>query len=380
MTTVSYAVAGALLAFLFATVMIFKVMPQADHIVKKNYGPTEACIFTRCCFMLCALPFYVFTIWMAVVVVFDEQHGTGVISELCADYSCTTSMALGRQQFDKSACTTPFCSTSDVFARQGSQPKSFKRLGLGKELDFENTTKSYSFVDEVLTVSGEGQLTCGNSSMFECMAAFESSLADFSTSFECLSEEGEVCTSFEASVDSAEEFSLFSCSATEDSADCVVLSSPYSYPNTFFAGAMVILFIMPITYITYSTAKTQLSKVFKCNEMTLFIYSQEAGMQSEQRAENLATGGFTNAEGNKHKKRTFGKKDVAILVAGPALVVFFSWMTIVAAGRVGAGFIGGAFALLALHQFYKFRKFKQAQRENLEARVERNNANAAYYA
>lgn len=366
--------------------MVSKILPPLDHIVKKDYGPLEACIFTRFCPLVIGLPFYFFTIWMTVVIVLRSDKGISVIQEICADdFECTNAFAMGRAQFDKEACLDASCSSEQLQARSGQKPLHFPRLGLGDELEPETSTISYNCVNVVNGTCVEVE-ECGcdlsagfveESAPLNCGATdCLDDLSDTSRSVTCTNDE---CTTWEVSTDSAKQFSFQECECSNDDCstfDCETFVMPYYYPNVFYAGLATILFVLPVMIAVYVVIKTQLRKIFPCKPKEMYVYDQAAGMQDEFKADNLVTGGFNEEQTEKAKYRSCGFKDVAALIVGPLIILFFSWQIILVSGRVGLSFICLAVVLIILVEIYKLVKLCRKQRTDMADRQERNNPDA----
>lgn len=378
---------GILLGLIFSGVLVFKVFPPLDHIVKKQFGPAEACLFTRLCPMIVGLPFYVFTIWMTLVILVKPEKANSVVREICGDdYECTRHFALGRNQFDKEACLSADCGDANLQARSGSKPLHFPRLGLGREfsptyetlefecLEIKNGTCIEAVLDgEVCSCVGEHEF---DSVPLDCEAVSGcfNDIADAKRDSTCLIETD--CTEWSVTTDSDKQFAFHSCSCKgEDCSEftCEALTMQYFYPNVFFAGAATILFVLPTMIVTYVIAKTHLRKIIKCGEMKMFVYSQEAGLQNEYQADNLATGGFNNEQEQKEKYRTFSTKDVLALIGGPIIMFFFSYLIVMVSGRVGLAFVCLAASLIAAVEIYNFVKLINKQNADLQDRIKTNN-------
>lgn len=356
---------GLILGLLFAGFMVFKVLPQLDHVVKKEYGPAEACFFTRFCCLAIALPLYVFTIWMSVVIVASDKKGIAVLQDICEDdYSCANAFAWGRVRHDKEACTSLDCSETDLLARSGSQPTSLRRMGLGKDLEPSRFTETYACEIE------EGSEFCVPPSFDD--------LEDSEVKQTCTVSGDSLCTTWTVETDSEKQFSFSECAcvdATCTQFSCESLVMEYFYPNVFYAGLATILFVFPALVGTYGILKTQLRKIFKCADVPLFVYSQDAGAQHQYAGEDLVRGpgGFYKEQAQKTKYRTLSKYDLFGVLGAVTVLLFFSTLIIQVSGRVGLSFICLSATLIVVAEMAACFRTIKGQRENLNERVSKNN-------
>lgn len=383
---------GLILGFIFVGAMIFRVLPTADQIVKREYGPAEACLCTRFCCLCVALPLYVFTIWMAVVILVDPYKGISIIQEVCPkDYDCVNSFAWGREQFDKTACVSADCSEEDLYARSGSHPLVFN-MGLGQNMDPNIETIEYTCLDSdattgvcMLAKETESEEVCecndtiAVSDGHDLCSKYVGCDGDVSGAVwetECTSVGGDgACESWTVSTDSAKQFSFYNCSCTDESCDqysCEVFTMLYFYPNVFFAGLVTVLFVLPFMVITYVLLKTQLRKLCPLTDVPIYVYSQAGGMQDEQTAENLASGGFTQDQVVKTKYRSCSRKDVLAWILAPAILVFTCYFVIITAGRIGVAFICLSAVVILLKELYSLTCFLKKAGQRMNDRMEAN--------
>lgn len=378
---------GLMLGMLFSALMVFGILPRLDHSLKKSRGPFEACLLTRFFCLVVALPLYVFSIWMTVVILFDGEKGNSVFQEFCGgSYDCTNTFALGRTQFNKDACQAADCELEDLYARSGSQPLHFQRLGLGQDLSPSESQLSYSCVAkdafgfcETFTLNGE-ECTCVEKETIDghtFCAVLEGCGNDAPDQVRKETCDNAECSEFTIATDSSKEFSFLDCVCAEgdqscDEYTCEVFTMPYFYPNTLYSLLVTMLFILPCAIGVYVLVKTQLRKVINCGDPDVYVYNQEAGMQDAHVAEDFAVGGFYEEQTEKTKYRTLTIFDFLAVLGGSAIVAFFTWLSVLVAGRVGLALAAFAVSMIFLVEGYRLVKYLRNQSERVNDKVSKN--------
>jgi len=365
---VFYLSLGLILGVGFVVVMCKFVLPEADQIVKKNYGPLHAVLFTRCGCLCIGLPLYMFSIWMIVVATFSKDGGFEVVEEICPeDMGCASTFAFGLENFDKEACTSPDCTDEELYARSGSDPIEFE-FGLGVYADEPDiSTVTYTLLNTKTAESSGSEENCecadgvGPRNICDQWTGCFGDVDPVDTTTTCLEPVSGECTKWEVATDSAQQFSFATCTRNSSSVwTCEEFTMRYYYPNVFFAALVTILWVFPLSVVLYCQIRTQARKLpcLQCPDPDIYIYNQGAGAGKPVCKEDMDTGYFYEEDTDrKEKARSCTRRDIGLIVVVFPAIMFFIYVVTKAAGRIGILMVALCYLLILLQQVATFACF-----------------------